>query len=220
MPPLTWSHNNRSMRLSSARFWSGVSIIRTTQTRRLLLSVNHNCVILMTVIDMISRVSIGDPVPSILKNGTANISTPLTRKRSSKSCWYGSFPLISLLSVRNLVTLIQPHYALQAAYALEIQPLVELCCKIVASMIKGKSAEEIRKTFNITNDFTPEEEEQIRRENEWAEDRSFSSYPLDYTPSDSRPNSSQTSANGSDEGFVGNNLVVNSARFLTLILPL
>jgi S-phase kinase-associated protein 1 len=38
-------------------------------------------------------------------------------------------------------------------------------------MIKGKSPEEIRKTFNIPNDFTPEEEDQIRRENEWAEDR-------------------------------------------------
>lgn len=37
-------------------------------------------------------------------------------------------------------------------------------------MIKGKSPEEIRKTFNITNDFTPEEEDQIRRENEWAEE--------------------------------------------------
>jgi hypothetical protein len=44
-------------------------------------------------------------------------------------------------------------------------------CKIVANMIKGKSPEEIRRTFNIQNDFTPEEEEQIRRENEWAEDR-------------------------------------------------
>lgn len=29
--------------------------------------------------------------------------------------------------------------------------------------------EEIRTTFNIVNDFTPEEEEQIRKENEWAE---------------------------------------------------
>jgi len=38
-------------------------------------------------------------------------------------------------------------------------------------MIKGKTPDEIRETFNITNDFTPEEEEQIRRENEWAEDR-------------------------------------------------
>ena len=44
-------------------------------------------------------------------------------------------------------------------------------CKTVANMIKGKSPEEIRKTFNIQNDFTPEEEDQIRRENEWAEDR-------------------------------------------------
>jgi S-phase kinase-associated protein 1 len=40
-------------------------------------------------------------------------------------------------------------------------------CKSVANMIKNKSVEEIRKTFNITNDFSPEEEEQIRKENEW-----------------------------------------------------
>lgn len=43
-------------------------------------------------------------------------------------------------------------------------------CKTVANMIKGKSPEEIRKLFNIKNDFTPEEEEQIKRENEWAEE--------------------------------------------------
>ena len=35
-------------------------------------------------------------------------------------------------------------------------------------MIKGKTPEEIRKTFNIPNDFTPEEEEEVRRENQWA----------------------------------------------------
>ena len=38
----------------------------------------------------------------------------------------------------------------------------------VANMIKGKTPEEIRKTFNIMNDFTPEEEEEVRRENQWA----------------------------------------------------
>jgi len=43
-------------------------------------------------------------------------------------------------------------------------------------MIKGKSPEEIRKTFNIQNDFTPEEEDQIRRENEWAEEWVFPLY--------------------------------------------
>jgi len=34
----------------------------------------------------------------------------------------------------------------------------DLGCKAIAGMIKGKSPEEIRKTFNIVNEFTPEEE--------------------------------------------------------------
>ncbi|KAI3631219.1 hypothetical protein MIR68_000603 [Amoeboaphelidium protococcarum] len=58
-----------------------------------------------------------------------------------------------------------------AANYLDIKPLLDLTCKTVAYMIKGKTSEEIRKTFGIVNDFTPEEEEQIRRENEWCEDR-------------------------------------------------
>jgi len=51
-----------------------------------------------------------------------------------------------------------------AANFLDIKPLLDLTCKTVANMIKGKTPEEIRKTFNIKNDFTPEEEEQVRRE--------------------------------------------------------
>lgn len=57
-----------------------------------------------------------------------------------------------------------------AANYLDIKALLDVGCKTVANMIKGKSPEEIRKTFNIQNDFTPEEEDQIRRENEWAEE--------------------------------------------------
>ena len=36
-----------------------------------------------------------------------------------------------------------------------------------ANMMKGKTSEEIRKKFNIKNDLSPEEEEQIRLENQW-----------------------------------------------------
>ena len=55
-----------------------------------------------------------------------------------------------------------------AANYLNIKGLLDLTCMTVANMIKGKSPEEIRKTFNIKNDFTPEEEEEVRRENQWA----------------------------------------------------
>ncbi|KAJ6116130.1 hypothetical protein N7523_005811 [Penicillium sp. IBT 18751x] len=57
-----------------------------------------------------------------------------------------------------------------AANYLEIEKLLDLGCNAVANMIKGKSVKEIRRIFNIPNDFTPEEEEEIRRQNEWAEE--------------------------------------------------
>ncbi|XP_042494262.1 SKP1-like protein 1B [Macadamia integrifolia] len=55
-----------------------------------------------------------------------------------------------------------------AANYLNIKSLLDLTCQTVADMIKGKTPEEIRKTFNIKNDFTPDEEEEVRRENQWA----------------------------------------------------
>ncbi|KAL3504089.1 hypothetical protein ACH5RR_033930 [Cinchona calisaya] len=57
---------------------------------------------------------------------------------------------------------------LKASNYLEITKLLNLLCQKVASMIKGKKPEEIRRIFNIKNDFTPEEEEEINRQNPWA----------------------------------------------------
>jgi len=57
-----------------------------------------------------------------------------------------------------------------AANYMDIKPLLDLTCATVASMIKGKTPEEIRKTFNIVNDFTPEEEAAVREENKWTEE--------------------------------------------------
>ena len=58
-----------------------------------------------------------------------------------------------------------------AANYLDIKPLLDLTCKTVADEIKGKTPEEIRIRFNIKNDFTPEEEEEVKRENAWCEER-------------------------------------------------
>ena len=61
-------------------------------------------------------------------------------------------------------------FAVQAANYMDIKSLLDLTCAKVASMIKGKTPEDIRKTFNIVNDFTPEEEAKVREENKWCEE--------------------------------------------------
>ena len=57
-----------------------------------------------------------------------------------------------------------------AANYMDIKSLLNLTCAKVATMIKGKTPEQIRKTFNIVNDFTPEEEAAVIAENKWAEE--------------------------------------------------
>lgn len=43
----------------------------------------------------------------------------------------------------------------------QVPTFSDVGCKTVANMIKGKTPEEIRKLFNIVNDFTPEEEVRV-----------------------------------------------------------
>jgi len=58
-----------------------------------------------------------------------------------------------------------------AANFLDIKDLLDLTCKTVAEYIKQcKTPNEIRMRFNIPNDFTPEEEEEINKENAWCEE--------------------------------------------------
>lgn len=55
-----------------------------------------------------------------------------------------------------------------AANFLNVKNLLDLGCQTVADMITGKTPDEIRTVLNIEKDFTPEEEEEIRKENQWA----------------------------------------------------
>lgn len=79
----------------------------------------------------------------------------------------GFFPHCCLWFIMGVLSLFWC-FQNQAANYLNIKSLLDLTCQTVADMIKGKTPEEIRKTFNIKNDFTPEEEEEVRRENQWA----------------------------------------------------
>ena len=53
---------------------------------------------------------------------------------------------------------------------MNIKCLIDLCCAYIADTIKGKTPEEIRLIFNINNELTTEEENQIREENQWCMD--------------------------------------------------
>jgi S-phase kinase-associated protein 1 len=53
---------------------------------------------------------------------------------------------------------------LLCANFLGVTPLLELCCAKVSSMMLGKTPKQIRRTFNIREDFTPEEEAEVRKE--------------------------------------------------------
>ena len=97
------------------------------------------------------------------KDDPTPVDDPDAQKRSDDiSSWDMDFLKVDQVTLFELIL---------AANYLDIKGLLDVGCKTVANMIKGKSPEEIRKTFNIKNDFSPAEEEQIRKENEWCEEK-------------------------------------------------
>ncbi|OVA07481.1 SKP1 component [Macleaya cordata] len=72
---------------------------------------------------------------------------------------------VNFMKIIDQVTLFD---IIMAANYLNIKNLMDLTCQTVTDMIKDKSVEDVRKIFNIVNDFTPEEEAAIRNENQWA----------------------------------------------------
>ncbi|GJM88482.1 hypothetical protein PR202_ga04552 [Eleusine coracana subsp. coracana] len=57
-----------------------------------------------------------------------------------------------------------------AANYLHAQELLDASCFCASDRIRGLKVQEIRDYFNIANDFTPEEDERIIKENAWAFD--------------------------------------------------
>jgi S-phase kinase-associated protein 1 len=96
------------------------------------------------------------------KNPAEEIEKPLKGKIEDVICdWDKKFLEIDQSLLIELI---------MAANYLNIKDLLDLTCAKVASMIKGKSPEQIREMFGIENDFTPEEEAKIREENKWCEE--------------------------------------------------
>jgi len=96
-----------------------------------------------------------DPMNEIQKPLKSSIMSEVVQQ------WYADFVNVEQPILFELIL---------AANYMDIKPLLDLTCAAVASMIKGKTPQEIRETFNITNDFSPEEEAQVREENRWCEE--------------------------------------------------
>jgi S-phase kinase-associated protein 1 len=57
-----------------------------------------------------------------------------------------------------------------AANFLDIRHLLDVCCKAVANTMVGKTPKQIREMYGIVNDFTPEQEEEMKNEIVWCMD--------------------------------------------------
>ncbi|KAI8030676.1 SKP1-like protein 14 [Camellia lanceoleosa] len=69
------------------------------------------------------------------------------------------------IAKKDLAVLIK---LVSAANYLDVKGLPELICQRIADQIKNLMPEEVKKIFNIENDFTPEEEAAVWNEHEWA----------------------------------------------------
>ena len=97
-------------------------------------------------------------------NSPPEIQKPLksTDMKNNTDEWSANF--VDKLTIKELANLIS------ASHLIHINSLLNLCCATLVSLCKGKSEEEIFKTFGVPeNYFTPEKKEQIKENNKWIE---------------------------------------------------
>ncbi|KAG2282900.1 hypothetical protein Bca4012_051575 [Brassica carinata] len=70
--------------------------------------------------------------------------------------WKAEFMKVDLDTISELIL---------AANYLNLPGLLDLSCQTLADYIKDKTPEDVREIFKIQNDFTPEEEAAVRKEN-------------------------------------------------------
>eukprot|EP00906_Rhabdomonas_costata_P034444 RCo048477 len=59
---------------------------------------------------------------------------------------------------------------ISAANFLNIEDMLDLTCAAAATMLKGKTAEQIRELCKIEDDLSPEQKAKITEENKWCEE--------------------------------------------------
>ena len=122
-----------------------------------------------TIRDVMEDIGIEEPIPLNLSNNSLSkviqfaeyhLEHPIVDGEISE--WDKQFFNVDQSIIFDLILL---------SNYLDYNDLLGMSCEAIASMIRGKSPAEIRKVFNIEDDFTEEEHQKIRQENEWLEER-------------------------------------------------
>ncbi len=119
-----------------------------------------------------------------------NISDDILKKIIEFCEYYSIYPLITddnfslthgeLISSTNIEKYVPDWYSnfidvdvdllfmlLKSSDFLHIDPLIELCCLKIGTLIKDKTTDELRKIFNIYDDTSVEEKEEFVQAHEW-----------------------------------------------------
>lgn len=127
----------------------------------------------VTVKNLIDDIGAADPIPlpeideltlkKILEFTQYHMDVPVTVENDEfiLSDWDKQFFKLEMPLLLSVVT---------SSNYLDYKELLDMSVQTVANLITDKSPEEIRAIFGIVSDFTPEEEEAIRKENEWLEE--------------------------------------------------
>lgn len=154
-------------------FWSGQNTIKmTNQLKSKLIRTNaliifHNGTLISWKLTKVSifyrRHDFTYPSKAIDKTNWNDLIDKSCdfQHRSHGSKWLYSLVLNNILFSIIIGSLFE---LIKAANYLEIPNLVDVACKTVANMIKGKSPEQIRETFHIKDGFSADEQEQINKE--------------------------------------------------------
>ncbi len=119
----------------------------------------------VAVRNMLDDVGTGETVPlaNVDSADLAKIIEYCTYHTESKSQQLSDFEKeLEALNNNDLCRLVM------AVNYMDVPPLLDLACRKLGDRLRSKSAEEIRQAFGIVNDFTPEEEEEVRKEHMWA----------------------------------------------------
>jgi len=103
----------------------------------------------------------GDILQKVLEYCEYQVGEGSTKTEEEKRKWEEEYLKLDHTTLFQLIL---------AANFLNCQALLDLTCKDVANQIRNKTPEQIRIHFKIKNDFTPEEEEEVRKENAWCEE--------------------------------------------------